>query len=534
MDKILLVFAPLGNHEHPHLGLPLLKGYLLNHGISNCIVKDYNVVIMDRIIVDLMTGNRKTLFGKKDADVLKLYRGAKEIMRGRTSSDKLKSGWAMDFISNYLRIAGGCIGEISFDPISFRDIEKEFQRTDMISSDNAVINYIRDEVVEDILQNNPRVLGFSIVFASQIYYTLLICREIRKLKPDIKIVFGGPQVSLFWKAFTSSEVFAPYFDVIVREQGEAAILSLCNHWLKGIGSLESIPNIIYKDKSLTYKANPIGQNIDMDNVAVPDFRDMPLELYSYAKLPYMMTRGCYWGRCAFCGYRGSLNRYLTSSKEKIISDIKTLKERHNIRIYHLMDDAIDPIYLLDVANEIIKTDLDITYAAFLRTERAFTKKVCDVLYKSGLKAVLFGFESANQRVLDIMNKHMNLDTMTEVLLNFKNAGISNYLSCIIGFPTETRSEAYDTIRFLQERKDLYYKAYITPFRLLSDMEGCPENFSVDSIDFTNPMRHDRNGYVSLEYHYRVNEGMSIEESLEVMREARIKVNSVPPGPIFFR
>lgn len=534
MDGVLLAFAPLGNHEHPHLGLPLLKAYLSDHGISRCILRDYNVVIMDRIMVDLMTGDKKVLFGKGDTDVLRLYRGAKEIMRGCTSSDKLKSGWAMDFISNYLRIAGGCIGEISFDPVSFSAIEEEFQKTDMNASNNKVIEYIRDEVVKDILEYNPRVLGFSLIFASQIYYTFLICREVRKWKPDIKIVFGGPQVSLFWKAFINSKIFTPYFDVIVKEQGESAILSLCNYWINGIGSLENIPNIIFKDGILSYKVNPIGANIEMDHVAIPDFRDMPLELYSYAKLPYMMTRGCYWGRCAFCGYRGSHNKHLTSSKEKIINDIKTLKERHNIRIYHLMDDAIAPSYLLDVANEIIKTELDITYAAFLRTERAFTKEVCDVLCKSGLKAVLFGLESANQRVLDTMDKHMDLSTMVEVLSNFKNAGISNYLSCIIGFPTETKSEAYDTIRFLEERKDLYYKAYITPFRLLSDMVDCPEKFSMDSIDFTNPVRHDKNGYVSLEYSYRVNEGMSIEESLEVMREARIRVNSVPPGPIFFR
>ena len=44
MNKVdlLFVFPPAGNHEHPHLGLPLLLGYLREHNIKNCLIKDYN------------------------------------------------------------------------------------------------------------------------------------------------------------------------------------------------------------------------------------------------------------------------------------------------------------------------------------------------------------------------------------------------------------------------------------------------------------------------------------------------------------
>lgn len=530
---LLLIFPPLGNHENAHIGLPLLKSYVAANGYTSCEIKDYNVELMDKLIRKFMSGDTSVLFNKRSKNINQNYTRAQEILRGKNESDKLKTGWATDMIYRYMSIAGDCIAKISFDPVTFKSVEEEFQKNERMTSDNTIYRYIEDVIVPDILCKNPKVIGFSITYASQVLYTLHICREIRRKQPSIKIAFGGAISSIFWKAFLHSSVISPYFDVIMRGEGEVPLLKLCDCWLKNIGTLADVPNLVYLTESGELQENEMGKNCPMNDIPMPDFSDMPLEKYAYPKLPFQMTRGCYWGKCAFCGHRGCNSSYMMATKEKVVHNLLALKEKYGIRLFHFADDAILPQYFVDVAKILIKEKVDIVYSVFLRTEKGFTKENCEILFKSGLRSVLFGIESGNARILNLMEKGMDTDNMKKVLRNFKEAGISNHLSCIIGFPTEEKEEAYDTIRFLLDNKDIYHKAYITPFGLFSDMVNQIEKFEIEDVDVYNPLRHDKKGYVAFEYSYTRKKGMSVEEYLEVLDEARGKIDSVPPGANYF-
>lgn len=525
--EILLAFPPLWNHEHPHVGLPILKAYLQKNGYPSCKIMDFNVVIMDRIVRNYLDEISK--------EKLSMYDKVRAIMRGHTDSDKLKSGWAMNYITKELTGAGVYIYEnVSFDPISFDAIVKKFMNTDIYLDNNIAIKYLAEEVIPQIVQCNPKILGLSVVFSSQILYTLFICREVKKLLPYTKIYLGGPQASIFWKAFMYREELQPYLDAISVEQGEYSVKALADCWIKGTIKLSDVPNLIFREEHQnkiieTKKAD----QIPMKDIPMPDFSDLPLDKYCFPKLPYQMTRGCYWGRCAFCGYRGSNVQYHISPKDKVLSDLMELKRLHDVRNFYFVDDAISPNYMEGIAKLILKNDLDIIYAAFLRTEEGFTPELCNFLYKSGLRSVLFGFESANERVLSVMDKGMTLKTALEVLCNFKTAGIENHLSCIIGFPSETEEEAYETLNFLVENAEIYHKAYINPFRLFSDMSYKQQEYNIENVNFLNPKRHDTNGYVSFEYTYEALSGMKIEKVIKVVEEGRKMVHSTFSKPIFF-
>lgn len=513
MNKVdlLFVFPPAGNHEHPHLGLPLLLGYLREHNIKNCLIKDYNAPFMEQLLKELMV-QRPELFGEKIQDYGKNYNDLKYIMKGKDDQSHLKSGLAMNIISNYLRVLGTTIHERSLDPVSFFTIINALNDPNY---NDSVTKYLDKAVIPELVKMTPNILGFSVVFPSQIFYTFYICRAIRKQIKSTKIMLGGPQVSLFYKAIISKPECITLFDVLVRAQGEKAVYELARLWLYRRGSLSTISNIIYKNENNKVIENPLDKSVPMKDVALPDFTDYDLTQYAFPKLPYMLSRGCYWGKCKFCGYRGN-GKYISASIQKVIYELEELKERYDIRIFHFMDDAISPGYLKQLAEELINKNIDITYAAYLRAENGFTADLCHLLYRSGLRSVLFGFESANKRILQKMSKGTNLNETTSILRNFKNSGIMNYLSCIIGFPTETRSEAMETIEFLKNNKDLYYKAYITPFRLMSDMIENPDDYDIYDLDIENPIRHDINGYVSLEIPFRSRRGMTHFEYMDMV------------------
>jgi len=522
---ILFVFPPAGNHEHPHLGLPLLKGYLKNRGVENSVIRDYNAPLMEDILI------RELRHQSDERDMAKNYQELKEIMRGTDPESVLKSGIALNIISKYLRMLGDSINKQSLDPASFHRIINEYNNEEY---EDAITDYINNTVISDIIRHNARIIGFSVVFPSQIFYMLYICREIRRKCLDVKIVLGGPQISLFWKALTARLEIRPLFDALVLEQGEIPMYELAMLWLENEGCIEDIPNIIYcAENGDIVKNNTVG-SVTMDEVAVPDFSDYNLSDYAFAKLPYMLSRGCYWGLCRFCGYRGNKNEYIESSVERVISDLAYMRDKYNVNIFHFMDDAISPAYLDNLSTVLIEKKLNITYAAYLKTEKEFTADLCRKLYKSGLKSVLFGFESANNRILQEMHKNSELETTVNVLENFRKSGIMNYLSCIIGFPTETREEAFETIEFLKNNKHLYYKAYITPFRLMPGNIDDLEESGIYDIDIYNPVRHDINGYISLEIPFRCKHGMTNFEYMDMVSKAREVAGTTPHGPIFYR
>ena len=107
------------------------------------------------------------------------------------------------------------------------------------------------------------------------------------------------------------------------------------------------------------------------------------------------------------------------------------------------------------------------------------------------------------------------------------------MSCIIGFPSETEEEAYETLNFLVQNAEIYHKAYINPFRLFSDMCYKQKEFNIENVNFLNPRRHDINGYVSFEYTYDALSGMDIEKVIQVVEKGRKMVHSTLQKPIFF-
>ena len=85
--------------------------------------------------------------------------------------------------------------------------------------------------------------------------------------------------------------------------------------------------------------------------------------------------------------------------------------------------------------------------------------------KSGCKYLLWGLESASQRVLDLMDKGTKPEDVSKLMKNAHAAGIANHVFMICGFPTETEDEFAQTIKFLDDHKDYIYAVHRGTFSL---------------------------------------------------------------------
>jgi hypothetical protein len=129
-----------------------------------------------------------------------------------------------------------------------------------------------------------------------------------------------------------------------------------------------------------------------------------------------------------------------------------------------------------------------------------------------------------------MNKGIDKETAAEVCRNIHNAGIWNHIHVFLGFPTETRAEAQETIDFLISNKDIIHSFNINSFVLdkKAPMINCPEQYSISNIDKTPEADFD------LAYDYTVSSGLTPGEALELSIASREMVAKEYKGKKFFK
>ena len=146
-------------------------------------------------------------------------------------------------------------------------------------------------------------------------------------------------------------------------------------------------------------------------------------------------------------------------------------------------DVLAPATLLQVAERIVETGLDIRWGAEIRLEKYWTPERCDLLYKSGARAISVGFESGNQRILDCIKKGVRINRVPAILQSFHEAGIGVQMMGFTGFPTENLDEAMDSVRFLESNRNCWTFGGLGKFVLTPGAQVAlhPERFGIHSL-----------------------------------------------------
>lgn len=85
-----------------------------------------------------------------------------------------------------------------------------------------------DKVAQQILALNPKILGLS-VYIWNTEQTELVIDQLRKQKPDLCIVLGGPEVS--YESQTQS--ICQKADFVIKGEAEVLFRDFCRQVLKG-------------------------------------------------------------------------------------------------------------------------------------------------------------------------------------------------------------------------------------------------------------------------------------------------------------
>lgn len=156
---------------------------------------------------------------------------------------------------------------------------------------------------------------------------------------------------------------------------------------------------------------------------------------------------CYWNRCTFCGINHKYNTQPEQIKyDKIDAKVRIVSQlvAQGCQYFWLIDEAVPPGVLEKLARRLTQQNLEVYWQARSRIDKGFSQKICDTLAKSGLREIRLGLESANPRILRLMDKFpedVDLALVEEIVGRFHQSGVSVHLCTIIGFPTETQKGA---------------------------------------------------------------------------------------------
>jgi len=193
-----------------------------------------------------------------------------------------------------------------------------------------------------------------------------------------------------------------------------------------------------------------------------------------------------------------------------------LAERYGAECFYFTDECLTPRLLRSLAGAETAERRRHDWLAEVRMEPALNSDFLRRLREGGCRMLMFGMESASQRILGRMHKGISLDTAANILRDCHAAGIRTMAMLIIGFPGELESEAEETLRFVEDRREMLSAASFTNFVLV---ERAPvfERPSEYGITEVLPVAgEDLRIFVD----YRVESGLTAEQVTRIVEESR--------------
>jgi anaerobic magnesium-protoporphyrin IX monomethyl ester cyclase len=328
-----------------------------------------------------------------------------------------------------------------------------YSSADLISS--LQYKLLFSEVLERVMTASiehlrPSIIGISVIFADQVQPALLCARLSKKMFPQAFVVLGGTFVTTHLQETTNAAIFES-IDAMVIGEGEVPLEVLYNEVASGRKQISKVPNAIYLAAGNVHKTGRVA--FDHETISCkPDYTVFPLDRYMYREeeiaLMFRICRGCYWGKCAFCNSMET--GFQQPQAERVYRDLKAMVEETGVRLIHFTDDAV-PLKLLDhISARLLEDEIKLLWGCNLRFEKGLTLDRLMKYAQAGCYTIYFGLESAHPRILALMNKGIELESVDRVLNDLTWAGIKAYLYMIVGFPTETEEEALTSFEKVKE------------------------------------------------------------------------------------
>jgi anaerobic magnesium-protoporphyrin IX monomethyl ester cyclase len=484
---VLLLYPPVTDPTSPYHSLTYIDSYARSHGYPAADIIDVNVEAFHHSytrdaaawLAEQLAAVRRDPPGEAPSQAFLLEVGTPDPEAVRSAVGVLQDPVRFYHYDQYYHAVGqvqswmSCLGAIGI-PGQFRAGFQlapmpQFQggpaatmadHRELARLSRPFEPYYEQVLLPRIRSGGYDVIGINITYTWQLPFALWLAHLVRGVAPDAFLIAGGTEVASCWKYSLDRETYAQLFDdfdATVVGEGEAAYLAILDSHRRGTLP-EGVPNVHLHPRYGARRSLPIRYE-RLGDIPAPDFSGIDFDQYLSPEpfIYYSPTRGCYWNKCTFCDYGLNSNSptspWRQSQDERMIEDLRAISKYS--RFIYFSVDVLAPATMLRFAERAVAERLDIRWGAEIRLEKYWSRERCELLRASGCVAVSVGFESGNQRILDLIDKGTKPAQVRQTVEAMHAAGIGVQVLGFTGFPTETYEEAKDSVDFLVETRDLW-------------------------------------------------------------------------------
>ncbi|NLP05698.1 B12-binding domain-containing radical SAM protein [Candidatus Fermentibacteria bacterium] len=322
--------------------------------------------------------------------------------------------------------------------------------------------------------------------------TLWLVAEAKKRFPDVPVVIGGYHTTFCYEPFLAAGA-----DYVLQGEGEHRLPMLIDHLERG---REFALDGIHSKGGCSRDRIPTV--IPIEDMPFADFDSLPLDEYwslHYAHGPVQTgrylsmftSRGCPYA-CAFCQTpRMWGGKWMAKSPRRVVDEMDYYALKHGVRDFHIQDEnfSLSRSRSREFALELLARRRRYTYCfpSGIKAETVGYEEL--VLWRrSGCRYFALSPESGSPRVLDLMNKKVDLEHVFRVVSWCNELGIRVNCNFVLGFPGEESADRKLTYRYLRRLVraglDEVVTFMLTPLPETAVAGLMPEGLEYEDINFS--------------------------------------------------
>lgn len=291
---------------------------------------------------------------------------------------------------------------------------------------------------------------------------------LKKELPESKIIIGGVHATALPQETLLDIKEADY---LCRGEGENTIVDLVDCLSTG-KDVSQVDGLVFKDERGQIIFNkPRRFEMELDKFPPPARHLLPMSRYrltvsrvkgeNYCPT-LIIARGCPFN-CSFCSHPfGRTFRH--HSVDRIINELNELIDKYQISQVNFEADTltVNKEFLVSLCRALINSNINkrIKWTCTSRVDTV-NEEVLRIMKQSGCWEISYGVESGVQRLLDLINKGETIKQIEDVFTITKKIGIAIRGFFMLGLPTETVEDSWQTINFAKKLDPLWAQFTVT-------------------------------------------------------------------------